>query len=104
MRRLLRRRRVEPAAAPGSLRRRLRHANPRRLTRAEYLAELRAQRRLLALAGEPASDVQAASAWLRATHFRGQRERRAWLCLGVDRNREIAAFEAAVARGAARRW
>jgi hypothetical protein len=102
--RLSRRRREEPAAARGSLRRRLRRENPRHLSRAEYLAELRAQRRLLALAARPTSDVQAASAWLRATHFRGQRERRAWLGLDLDRDREIAAFEAAVARDAARRW
>ena len=104
MLRLLSRRREEPAAAAGSLRRRLRRENPRHLSRAEYLAELRAQRRLLALAARPTSDVQAASAWLRATHFRGQRERRAWLGVGQDREQQIAAFEAAVARDAGRRW
>ena len=101
---LPRRRREEPTAAPGSLRYRLRRENPRGLTRSEYLAELQAQRRLLALAGEPAGDVQAASAWLRATDSRGQRERREWLGVGQDREQQIAAFEAAVARDAGRRW
>ena len=100
---LPRRRRAEPAAARGSLRRRLRHANPRRLSRAEYLAELRAQRRLLALADRPTSDVEAAREAIRATHYRGQRQRREWLAPGVDREQQIRAFEADMAREAARR-
>ena len=98
-----RRRRGLLATAPGSLAWRLKRDNPRKLGKAEYVAELRAQDRLLAVAGEPVDDFASVREMIQTSYGRGQRIRQERLSAPLDKDQAIAAFERQMAREAARR-
>ena len=69
---------------------------------------LRRPRRRRPTAPAPTSvrdpDVEAATAAIRALHWRGERARRAWLGSPTTPEQRIAAFEAEWARDSSRRW
>ena len=98
-----RRRPEEPSPPLGSLRWNLKYANPRGLSKAEYVAAERAQRAITVTAGEPRSDLEAANQQLRAAYRRGRATRQGWLGPPPDKQQQIAMFEARMAREAARR-
>ena len=99
----LRRRRAEPAAVEPSLRWRLKHANPRGLSKPTYMAAERDAHAAMAAASVPPDDLADVRARLAADHRRGQRIRDARYAT-FTRNDMAAAFEREMAREANRGW
>lgn len=99
-----------PAAAsptapdvPGSLRWRLKYDNPRGLSKAQYVAELEAQRSMQAAVEPEVDELAEIREQLQAAHRRGQRLREAISPQALSDDEQIAKFEREMARDAARR-